>query len=68
MARVTIHANCGDAPKRVLLRDLTVAFANAESDGIRAHRVQVEARALGGGGSAWESNPPRTATRPHNGF
>ena len=37
----------------------------------RSHRTHLRANSpipTNVGGSAWESNPPRTATQPHNGF
>jgi len=34
MTRITIHADCGGAPKTQLLRDLNIAFAKADVEGI----------------------------------
>ncbi|MDE2854071.1 MAG: nuclear transport factor 2 family protein [Chloroflexota bacterium] len=34
MTRITIHADCGGAPKKQLLRDLNIAFAKADVEGI----------------------------------
>ncbi len=34
MPKITIHADCGDAPEKELLRDLNIAFAKADVDGI----------------------------------
>ena len=34
MLRITVHAECGDAPKKQFLRDLNIAFARADVDGI----------------------------------
>lgn len=34
--KITIHADCGDAPKKQLLRDLNIAFANADVEAIMA--------------------------------
>jgi len=34
MTRITIHADCGRAPKKQLLRDLNIAFAKADVEGI----------------------------------
>lgn len=34
MTTLTIHADCGTAPKRVTLRNLHIAFAQADVEGI----------------------------------
>lgn len=34
MPKITINADCGDAPKKELLRDLNIAFAKADVEGI----------------------------------
>ena len=34
MPKITIHADCGDAPEKALLRDLNIAFANADVESI----------------------------------
>ena len=36
MTKITIHADCGDAPKKQLLRDLNIAFAHADVETILA--------------------------------
>ncbi|MCY3781664.1 MAG: nuclear transport factor 2 family protein [Chloroflexi bacterium] len=36
MTKITIHADYADAPKRQLLRDLNIAFANADVEAILA--------------------------------
>lgn len=36
MTKITLPADCGDAPKQLLLRDLNIAFARAEVDEILA--------------------------------
>ncbi|MCY4539511.1 MAG: nuclear transport factor 2 family protein [Chloroflexi bacterium] len=34
MLKITINADCGNAPKKLLLRDLNIAFARADVEGI----------------------------------
>ena len=34
MTKITIHADCGDAPKKLLLRDLNIAFARGDVEAI----------------------------------
>ncbi len=34
MPKITVHADCGNAPEKELLRDLNIAFANADVEGI----------------------------------
>lgn len=36
MTKITINADCGDAPKQLLLRDLNIAFARADVEAILA--------------------------------
>lgn len=37
MTKVTVHADCGNAPKKLVLRDLNIAFAKADVEGILDH-------------------------------
>ena len=39
MTRMTIHADCGNASKKLLLRDLNIAFAQGDVEGILDHFV-----------------------------
>ena len=34
MLKITINADCGNAPKKLLLRDLNIAFARADVEGV----------------------------------
>lgn len=34
MLKVTVNADCGNAPQKLLLRDLNIAFARADVEGI----------------------------------
>lgn len=34
MTKITVHPDCGNAPKKQLLRDLNIAFARADVEGI----------------------------------
>ncbi len=34
MLKITIHADCGDAPKKQLLRDMNIAFARSDVEAI----------------------------------
>ncbi|MCY4021276.1 MAG: nuclear transport factor 2 family protein [Chloroflexi bacterium] len=34
MLKVSVNADCGNAPKKLLLRDLNIAFARADVEGI----------------------------------
>ena len=36
MPKITVNADCGDAPEMALLRDLNIAFARADVEGILA--------------------------------
>lgn len=36
MTKITVRADCADAPKKQLLRDLNIAFARADVEGILA--------------------------------
>ena len=37
MTRMTIHADCGNASKKLLLRNLNIAFAQGDVEGILGH-------------------------------
>lgn len=37
MPKITVNADCGDAPEKALLRDLNIAFAKADVEGILAY-------------------------------
>ena len=34
MPKITVNVDCADAPEKALLRDLNIAFANSEIEGI----------------------------------
>ena len=37
MTKVTTHADCSDDPRKLLLRDLNIAFAQGDLEGILDH-------------------------------
>lgn len=37
MTKLTIHADCGNAPEKLLLRNLNIAFAQGDVEGILGH-------------------------------
>ena len=37
MTKLTIHADCGNAPKKLVLRDLNIAFAHSDVEAIFDH-------------------------------
>ena len=37
MTEITVNVDCGNAPKKIALRDLNIAFARADVEGILQH-------------------------------